>query len=202
MHVSLLPRHRPPGRSCLAQCLLAGRDRPPRALPGQRHGIRRLGSGEVAHQGERSVHIVANLSITLRGIQAAVETYFTASRRDRDAQGIAPEVFLAGRYSTASRSAARSGASRSARWCTTGYGRWARPRGSEAERFGPRQPIGGVRGDDPVHALLAAMQQPGGQDDPRVSSSLKKRASGLSRSATARGLRALGRARRTSSRPG
>jgi hypothetical protein len=46
---------------------------------------------------------------------------------------------------------------------------WVRPlgtpQGSEAERFGPRQPIGGVQGNDPIYALLAATQQPQRQDD-------------------------------------
>ena len=41
---------------------------------------------------------------------------------------------------------------------------WVRPlgtpEGTEAERFGPRQPIGGVLGNDPIHALLAAVEQP------------------------------------------
>ncbi|MDM0035646.1 nuclear transport factor 2 family protein [Variovorax sp. J22P271] len=117
-------------------------------------------------QGERSVHNVANLSITLRGNQAAVETYFTALQRDRDAQGTAREVFLAGRY--LDRFEKRGEEWRIAQR-TVVYD-WVRPlgtpEGAEAERFGPRQPIGGVRGDDPVHALLAAMQQPGSQDEP------------------------------------
>ncbi|MGJ7512566.1 nuclear transport factor 2 family protein [Variovorax sp. GT1P44] len=116
-------------------------------------------------QGERSVHNVANLSITLRGTQAAVETYFTALQRDRDAQGIAREVFLAGRY--LDRFEKRGEEWRIAQR-TVVYD-WVRPlgtpEGSEAERFGPRQPTGGVRGNDPVHALLATTQQPRSQDE-------------------------------------
>jgi len=108
-------------------------------------------------QGERSVHNVANLSITLRGTHAAVETYFTALQRDRDAQGTAREVFLAGRY--LDRFEKRGEEWRIAQR-TVVYD-WVRPlgtpEGSEAERFGPRQPIGGVQGNDPIHALLAAM---------------------------------------------
>jgi hypothetical protein len=115
-------------------------------------------------QGERSVHNVTNLSITLRGTQAAVETYFMALQRDRDAQGTVREVFLAGRY--LDRFEKRAEEWRIAER-TVVYD-WVRPlgtpEGSEAERFGPRQPIGGVRGDDPIHALLAAVGQPAGQD--------------------------------------
>ena len=116
-------------------------------------------------QGERSVHNVANLSITLRGTHAAVETYFPALQRDRDAQGTAREVFLAGRY--LDRFEKRGEEWRIAQR-TVVYD-WVRPlgtpEGTEAERFGPRQPIGGVRGDDPVHALLAATQPPRSPDD-------------------------------------
>lgn len=116
-------------------------------------------------QGERSVHNVANLSITLRGAEAAVETYFMALQRDRDAQGTVNEVFLAGRY--LDRFEKRAGEWRIAQR-TVVYD-WLRPlgtpHGTEAERFGPRQPIGGVQGNDPIHALLAAMQQPSSRDD-------------------------------------
>lgn len=123
-------------------------------------------------QGERSVHNVANLSITLRGTQAAVETYFTALQRDRDAQGTAREVFLAGRY--LDRFEKRGEEWRIAQR-TVVYD-WVRPlgtpEGTEAERFGPRQPIGGVRGNDPVHALLAATQPPRSPDDTGSASNL------------------------------
>jgi len=115
-------------------------------------------------QGERSVHNVTNLSITLHGTQAAVETYFLALQRDRDAQGTVREVFLAGRY--VDRFEKRAHEWRIAER-TVVYD-WLRhlgtPEGSEAERFGPRQPIGGVRGNDPIHTLLAAMGQPESQD--------------------------------------
>ena len=94
-----------------------------------------------------------------------METYFTALQRDRDAQGTAREVFLAGRY--LDRFEKRGEEWRIAQR-TVVYD-WVRPlgtpEGTEAERFGPRQPIGGVRGDDPVHALLAATQPPRSPDD-------------------------------------
>jgi hypothetical protein len=113
-------------------------------------------------QGERSVHNIANLSITLQGPQAAVETYFMALQRDRDAQGTAREVFLAGRY--VDRFEKRGDEWRIAQR-TVVYD-WLRhlgtPEGTEAERFGPRQPIGGVNGNDPVHALLTAIGRAGG----------------------------------------
>ena len=112
--------------------------------------------------GERSVHNIANLSITLRGTQAAVETYFMALQRDRDAQGVVREVFLSGRY--LDRFEKRADEWRIAER-TVVYD-WMRPLGTpvgtEAERFGPRQPIGGVRGNDPVHALLASIEAPAG----------------------------------------
>ena len=116
-------------------------------------------------QGERSVHNIANLSITLRGTQAAVETYFMALQRDRDAQGTAREVFLAGRY--VDRFEKRAEEWRIAQR-TVVYD-WVRhlgtPEGTEVERFGPRQPIGGVQGNDPIYALLAAAEQPRSEDD-------------------------------------
>ena len=49
-------------------------------------------------ESSRMIHHVGNLSIELRGSQAAVETYFLAWQRDRDAQGAEQETFLAGRY--------------------------------------------------------------------------------------------------------
>lgn len=113
----------------------------------------------LATRGERSVHNIANLSIELHGPQAAVETYFLALQRDRDPQGRSREVFLAGRYvdrfekrGTEWRIAAR----------TVVYD-WLRPLGSpdgsEAQRFGPRQPIGGFRADDPIYELLTALRR-------------------------------------------
>ncbi len=118
---------------------------------------------KLATHGERSVHNIANLSITLRSRQAAVETYFLALQRDRDASGNPREVFLAGRY--VDRFEKRGDEWRIA--ARTVVYDWLRPLGapeaSEAERFGPRQPIGGLHGNDPVYALLAEVEGQAGE---------------------------------------
>ena len=112
---------------------------------------------KLATQGERSVHNITNMSITLRGAQAAVETYFLALQRDRDATGQAREVFMAGRY--VDRFEKRGDEWRIA--ARTVVYDWLRhlqmAEGTEAERFGPRQPIGGLYGKDPVYALLESL---------------------------------------------
>ncbi len=77
-------------------------------------------------EGGRMIHHVGNLSIELRGLQAAVETYFLAWQRDRRADGSEHETFLAVATSTGSRSAATSGASPRGLSSTTGCSRWAR----------------------------------------------------------------------------
>jgi ketosteroid isomerase-like protein len=112
---------------------------------------------KLATQGERSVHNITNLSITLHGAQAAVETYFLALQRDRDATGTAREVFLAGRY--VDRFEKRGDEWRIA--ARTVVYDWLRPlgtpEGTEAQRFGPRQPIGGLVGQDPIYELLDSL---------------------------------------------
>ncbi len=112
---------------------------------------------KLATQGERSVHSVSNMSITLHGTQAAVETYFMALQRDRDAAGTSREVFLAGRY--VDRFEKRGDEWRIA--ARTVVYDWMRPlgtpEGTEAERFGPRLPAGGLFGKDPVYALLDSL---------------------------------------------
>lgn len=103
----------------------------------------------------RMVHSISNILIELQGDVAAVESYFQAWQADRDAQGQPQETFMCGRYvdrferrGTEWRVAAR----------TVVYD-WLRqtplPPGSDAERFGPRQPQGGRKPDDPIYALLA-----------------------------------------------
>jgi hypothetical protein len=103
---------------------------------------------------ERSVHIVSNLSITLQGAWAAVETYFQALQRSPDAEGAQREVFLAGRY--VDRFEKRGSEWRIA--ARTVVYDWLRdlgtPEGSEAQRFGPRLPQGARFPDDPIYALL------------------------------------------------
>lgn len=105
---------------------------------------------------DRLVHNVANISIELRGAQAAVETYFLAWQRDRRADGTLHEVFLAGRY--VDRFEKRATEWRVAER-TVVYD-WVQPlgpapAGTEVERFGPRVPIGGRKPDDAWYALLA-----------------------------------------------
>ena len=112
----------------------------------------------LATRGERSIHNITNLSIELHGRQAAVETYFLALQRDRDDEGRPRAVFLAGRY--VDRFEKRADEWRIA--ARTVVYDWMRPldvaEGSEAERFGPRTPIGGTKPDDPLYALLAEMR--------------------------------------------
>lgn len=109
-------------------------------------------------ESSRMIHHVGNLSIELRGSQAAVETYFLAWQRDRDAQGAEQETFLAGRYVDRFEK-------RGAEWRVAArvvvYD-WVQapvpaPAASEAERFGRRVPIGARRPDDPWYALLAQL---------------------------------------------
>jgi hypothetical protein len=107
---------------------------------------------------ERMIHHVGNLSIELRGRQAAVETYFLAWQRDRGAGGAQHETFLAGRY--VDRFEKRGDEWRVAARVVV-YD-WVQPMGaaptaSEIERFGARTPIGARRPDDPWYALLAEL---------------------------------------------
>lgn len=106
--------------------------------------------------GPRMIHHVGNLSIVLRGTQAAVETYFLAWQRDRIAGGGEEETFLAGRYVDRFEKRARE-------WRVSArvvvYD-WVQPLGaapsaSEVARFGLRTPIGARKPDDPWYALLA-----------------------------------------------
>jgi hypothetical protein len=112
-------------------------------------------------EGPRMVHHVGNLSIELRGTQAAVETYFLAWQRDRVAgstRGEEEETFLAGRY--VDRFEKRDSEWRVAARVVV-YD-WVQPLGAapstpEAVRFGARTPIGARRPDDPWYALLAEL---------------------------------------------
>jgi hypothetical protein len=103
---------------------------------------------------ERGVHQIHNVLIEFREGGAAVETYFTALQRQRDPDGLMQQWHMAGRYVDWFEK--RQGAWRVARrvvvfdWVEP----MALPQGSEAERFGRRQPIGGLCPDDPVYALL------------------------------------------------
>lgn len=106
----------------------------------------------------RMIHHVGNLSIELRGTQAAVETYFLAWQRDRGADGGEQETFLAGRY--VDRFEKRGSEWRVAARVVV-YD-WVQALGAasvapEAERFGLRTPIGARKPDDPWYTLLASL---------------------------------------------
>ncbi len=108
--------------------------------------------------GPRMIHHVGNLSIELRGLRAAVETYFLAWQRDRRPDGSEHETFLAGRY--VDRFEKRGDEWRVAARVVV-YD-WVQPMGAaptapEGERFGPRVPIGAMKPDDPWYALLAEL---------------------------------------------
>lgn len=109
-------------------------------------------------EGGRMIHHVGNLSIVLRGLQAAVETYFLAWQRDRRADGSEHETFLAGRY--VDRFEKRGDEWRVAARVVV-YD-WVQPMGAapaapERERFGPRLPAGAPKPDDPWYQLLAEL---------------------------------------------
>jgi hypothetical protein len=111
-------------------------------------------------RGSRLIHHVGNLSIELRGPQAAVETYFLAWQRDRAADGSESETFLSGRY--VDRFEKRGDEWRVAARIVV-YD-WIQPMGPapvvpEAERFGLRQPVGAKQPDEPWYALLAEMDR-------------------------------------------
>lgn len=115
---------------------------------------------KLAKDSLRSIHNIANMSITLAGQQAGVETYFLALQRDRDSQGVPREIFIAGRY--VDRFEKRGQEWRIA--ARTVVYDWLRDLGaveiSEAEHFGPvRQPLGSLCGSDPVYALLASLER-------------------------------------------
>ena len=108
-------------------------------------------------QGGRNVHMVGNIAIELRGDVAAVESYFHALQADRPANGEARDVLLCGRY--VDRFERRNGEWRVAARVVTYDWMQALPAepGSEADRFGVRQPIGAYKPGDPWYALLASL---------------------------------------------
>ena len=109
-------------------------------------------------EGGRVIHTIGNIAIELRGAEAAVESYFQAFQTDTDAQGKPRETFLCGRY--IDRFERRGAGEWRVAARTVAYD-WIResaaPAGTEAERFGVRQPIGGRAPDDPWYALLASL---------------------------------------------
>ncbi len=105
----------------------------------------------------RMVHQVSNILIELKGDQAAVESYFLALQAGRDAAGQTVETLLCGRY--VDRFERRGGEWRVA--ARTVVYDWMRqtplPDDQAPATFGPRQPTGGRKPDDPVYALIAGL---------------------------------------------
>ena len=106
----------------------------------------------------RNVHTVGNILITFRSDRLAeVESYFLALQRGPGADGVIRQVLLAGRYCDLFER--RGDQWRVARRMVA-YD-WVDdqvpPEGIEAERFGPRQPIGCLHPDDPVYAIGAGL---------------------------------------------
>ncbi len=126
------------------------------AYVGSAEGFIQMALG-VFKTGPRNIHQVSNILIEFQGpTQAAVETYFTALQRAPDREGVIRQVLLCGRY--CDRFEKRADEWRVADR-TVAYD-WVEeqtpPEKMEADRFGPRQPIGGARPGDPVYALLSA----------------------------------------------
>lgn len=103
----------------------------------------------------RNVHQVSNILIEFRGAtDARVETYFNALQCGPGKDGVVRQFLLVGRYCDSFQK--RGGEWRVAQR-TVVYD-WVEeqtpPEGSEAERFGLRQPVGTAFPDDPVYTLL------------------------------------------------
>ncbi|UWR35563.1 nuclear transport factor 2 family protein (plasmid) [Sulfitobacter sp. W027] len=105
-------------------------------------------------RGARNVHHINNILIDLLGDgRADVESYFLALQRGEGVDGITRQAMLSGRY--CDRFEKRGGAWRIAHRVVV-YD-WVEPQAvpeeSEVDRFGLRQPIGGVFPDDPVYRI-------------------------------------------------
>ncbi|KAA2315087.1 nuclear transport factor 2 family protein [Pseudooceanicola sediminis] len=105
-------------------------------------------------RGPRNIHHINNILISFRcDGEAEVESYFLALQRGSGPDGVERQVMLSGRYCDLFQR--RGGEWRVARR-TVVYD-WVDPQplpeGSEADRFGPRTPIGSAFPDDPVYAL-------------------------------------------------
>ena len=104
--------------------------------------------------GPRNIHHLTNILIAFRDDRhAAVETYFLALQRSAGPDGVLRQVQLSGRYCDLFQ---RRGAEWRVLRRTVVYD-WvapeALPEGSEAQRFGPRTPIGAPWPDDPVYRI-------------------------------------------------
>ncbi|RAZ71755.1 nuclear transport factor 2 family protein [Mesorhizobium atlanticum] len=104
--------------------------------------------------GPRNIHQITNILIEfISSSEAAVESYFTALQRAPDKDGDLRQTLLCGRYCDLLHK--RQGEWRIAER-TVVYD-WVEeqvpPAVVEAERFGPRQPIGTLYPNDPVYTL-------------------------------------------------
>jgi SnoaL-like domain len=104
--------------------------------------------------GPRNVHQVSNILIEFRGARhAVVETYFNALQRGTGQDGVTRQFLLAGRYCDLFEK--RGGEWRVA--SRTVVYDWVEPQTApaetEAQRFGPRQPIGACFPDDPIYSV-------------------------------------------------
>ncbi|MBW8640692.1 nuclear transport factor 2 family protein [Hoeflea sp. WL0058] len=107
--------------------------------------------------GARNIHVVSNILIQFPDSdQADVESYFTAYQRGAGADGVTRQYLLVGRY--CDQFEKRQDEWRVAR--RTVIYDWVEeqtvPKGSEQERFGPRQPVGGAKPEDPIYRLFAS----------------------------------------------
>lgn len=105
-------------------------------------------------RGPRNVHTVGNILIEFRGGEAAeVETYFIALQRGTGPDGVERQVMLAGRYCDLFE---KRGEEWRVKRRTVVYD-WVDHQepfaGTEAERFGPRTPIGSAWPEDPVYSI-------------------------------------------------
>lgn len=102
----------------------------------------------------RMVHMIGNISIVLQGSVAAVESYFQAFQEDRNANDEPEETFMCGRYVDLFER-------RDSEWRIASRKvvfDWIRqsrlPDSSDADRFGPRQPVGCPKPEDAYYELL------------------------------------------------
>lgn len=111
---------------------------------------------KIFRSGPRNIHQVSNILIEFDGPnRAAVESYFTALQRASDKNGVVQQMLLCGRYCDVFEK-------RGDEWRVINrvvvYD-WVddqpAPSASEAERFGPRQPIGAQYPHDQVYKMLS-----------------------------------------------
>ncbi|MFV0475203.1 MAG: nuclear transport factor 2 family protein [Pikeienuella sp.] len=104
--------------------------------------------------GPRNIHNVGNTLIEFRAPdRAAVETYFLALQRGAGPDGITRQVLLAGRYCDLFEKRGEEWRVKDRTVVYDWVDHQAPPEGGEADRFGPRRPIGAAFPDDPVYAI-------------------------------------------------